>query len=97
MIASLRLGLSALLELSGGGDIVNAPLRLRTARGSVLAEVIASMSFSRALEALQASAASLLAPSLLERGLGSAESATAGAAVAVGAGEAFLSKSPHQP
>ena len=91
-IGGLRLSLAELLASTGGKDLVGAPLRLRSSRGVVVAEVNLSVAISHAVEALNHGT-----PNLLSRGVGAGEVlAGSGAAVAVGAGEGYLMmKSSH--
>ena len=84
-IATLQLPFTELLATTNGGDLIHAPMRLRNARGVVLAEVSISIAITHALTALQSTT-----PSLLRCGLSPLVDATSGAAIAVGAGEAFL-------
>ncbi|KOO52927.1 hypothetical protein Ctob_011364 [Chrysochromulina tobinii] len=92
VVASLRLSLLEILEMSGGADVVSAPLRLRSPRnGSLVAEIDASITFKRAVDALRGVATPLLTnPSLLGMGSGVPGIGQSGAAVAVGAGEGCL-------
>ena len=92
VVASLRLSLLEILEMSSGADVVSAPLRLRSPRnGSLVAEIDASITFKRAVDALRGVATPLLTnPSLLGMGSGVPGIGQSGAAVAVGAGEGCL-------
>ena len=94
MVGTLNLSLSDLLEMSGGADLVGAPLRLRSPRGGLVAEVSVSVAFSRAVDALRGVASPLLSlppnPQMLGLGTGVPGIGQSGAAVAIGGGEAFL-------
>ena len=92
VVASLRLSLLEMLEMSSGADVVSAPLRLRSPRnGSLVAEIDASITFKRAVDALRGVATPLLTnPSLLGMGSGVPGIGQSGAAVAVGASEGCL-------
>ena len=86
-LGGLRLPLAELLAATGGRDLVGAPLRLRARSGAILAEVKLSVALGHAVDALLHGT-----PSLLSRGIGVSDvpGSTSGAAVAIGAGEAFL-------
>ena len=89
-LGALRIGLSTDLHaLASGSDLVRAPLRLKSTRGEVVAEVCASIAFSRAVAALQSAPPRMLSGGAVS-GAFDVRSAQSGAALAVGVGEAFL-------
>ena len=86
-LGTLRLTYAELLATTHGGDLIGAPLRLRSPRGVVIAEVSVSIALSHAVDLLQHTA-----PSVIARGMGivSSEVGGSGAAIAIGAGESYL-------
>ena len=88
-LGRLHLSFADLLAMGRAADLVAAPLRVRSPRGTVLAEVSVSVALIHAVRALEHAA-----PNLLRRGVGGAtgpaEVSGAGAAIAIGASEATL-------
>ena len=50
-LGALRLTFAELLNLTSGSDLIEAPLRLRSPRGAVVAEVVLSVALSHAMDA----------------------------------------------